>query len=66
MMKKRFELIKWGLYFVLGLIPGIVFKLYAQPEASYDAIYSIVIWLSLATLDWVQLKINSNKEENNE
>ena len=61
-MVKKFESLKWLVYFLLGLIPAVVFKLYAQPEASYDAMYSLIIWLTLPLLDWAQLKMNTNKE----
>ena len=68
-----FEGVKAAMFILIGLIPAFVFKIYAPEQATYDALYSIIIWalLILAELGQIALtsyiqKTDETKEENNE
>lgn len=60
-MKNLKMLIKSIVFICAGLVPALVFKLYAQPGATYNALFSIIIWVSLALID-----TNKFQEEKNE
>ena len=60
-MKKWIVRSKLLIYLLIGLVPAVVFKLYASPESTYDSAFSILIWLSLVIIDSVQSKEEDNK-----
>lgn len=49
-MKKLFSFIKYISILLVGLMPGIVLKLYS-PDQAYDMLYSIIIWVLLLLID---------------
>lgn len=52
-----FEIVKYSAYIFVSLIPAIVFKLYASPEETYDAFYTIIILVMLMAADFGQASV---------
>ena len=54
-----FEIVKLCMYVFIGVIPGIVFKMYATPGQTYDCIYSLIIWGVLLIAELGQVSVTA-------